>query len=515
MSNEEGTDHLTHPRAVVHLIKFVIMPSSIRTETITEAQVAKLLALDEGQFNDLKAKEVSAHGLSKAISAFANTDGGELYVGIQELVTGKKREWAGFPNDEAANAHIQELEKYFPLGTDFQYEFLRAGAFPGLVLHLQINKAQGIIKASNSIPYVRRGAQSLPVQTPEEIKRLEYAKGITTFETEPINAPKEVLIESRVIKDFVEQVVPTTTPEKWLRKQVLLREERPTVAGVLLFAEEPQALIPKHCGIKVYRYKTTEPEGTRETLAFDPMTIEGDLYAQIKAAVAATKNIVESIPKLGESALQTVNYPPETLHEIITNAVLHRDYHVADDVHIRIFDNRIEVQSPGTLPAHVTIQNILTERFARNGTIVRILNKFPDPPNKDVGEGLNTAFEAMTKLGLKPPAIVEQDNSLLVLIKHERLASPEEAIMDYLTDHPSIKNKDARRITHITADYRIKTIFGRMEKADMIEQIPGTRTASTAYRIKVPSSQREPETSNSEQPIDSASQQAMDLEVEY
>src|SRR6202043_1965483 len=102
---------------------------------------------------------------------------------------------------------------------------------------------------------------------------------------------------------------------------------------------------------------------------------------------------------------EQIKYPQEAIQEIITNAVLHRDYSIADDVHIRIFDNRIEVQSPGRLPAHVTPENILEERFARNGTIVRLLNKFPNAPNKDVGEGLNTAYEAMNKLGLKEPTV--------------------------------------------------------------------------------------------------------------
>jgi ATP-dependent DNA helicase RecG len=82
-------------------------------------------------------------------------------------------------------------------------------------------------------------------------------------------------------------------------------------------------------------------------------------------------------------------------------------------VHIRIFDNRVEVQSPGRLPAHVTVENILDERFARNGIVVRLLNKFPDPPNKDVGEGLNTAFEAMTNQKLKEPIIVEKDTRII------------------------------------------------------------------------------------------------------
>lgn len=252
----------------------------------------------------------------------------------------------------------------------------------------------------------------------------------------------ETVTQSEVISGFVDQVVPTSTAEVWLKKQALLRAGRPTVAGVLLFADEPQAAIPKRCGIKVYRYKTKEAAGFRGALAFDP----------------------------------------ETLHEIITNAVLHRDYSVADDVHIRIFDNPIEIQSPGKLPANITVKNILDERFARNGAVVRILNKFPDPPNKDVGEGLNTAFAAMHDLGLKEPVITELENSVMVTIRHQSLASPEEAIMDYLTSNATIKNAQARQVTHVRADYQIKIILGRMVEKGLIEQIPGTRTSATAYR---------------------------------
>jgi len=198
---------------------------------------------------------------------------------------------------------------------------------------------------------------------------------------------------------------------------------------------------------------------------------------------------------VGDDSLESIKYPTETLHEIITNAILHRDYSIADDVHIRIFDNRVEVQSPGRLPAHITTDNILDERFARNGIVVRLLNKFPEPPNKDVGEGLNTAFAAMHDLGLKEPAIFEKENSVLVIIKHEQLASPEEAIMDYLEKNPTIRNRDARKISHVRADHQMKSIFGRMVKKGMIEQVPNTRTSNTAYRRKVvsPAMEKPPE----------------------
>lgn len=347
---------------------------------------------------------------------------------------------------------------------------------------MQVNKTQAVIRASNSIIYLRRAAQNLPITNPEGIRRLEYRKGISSFETELLNVPKEILTSSDISAYFIREIVPTAQPEAWLRKQMLIREEKPTVAGTLLFADEPQAYLAKRSGVKISRFKTREAEGFREAMAFNPKTVEGSLYHQIKDAVRITTEITETIPRVGDGSLQNVKYPNETLHEIITNAVLHRDYSVADDVHIRIFDDRIEVQSPGRLPAHITVENILSERFARNGSIVRVLNKFPDPPNKDIGEGLNTAFNAMHELGLKEPTIIETGNSVLVTIKHEPLASPEEAIMDYLEKHSTIQNGEAREITHVRRDHQMKAIFNRMVKAGLIEQVPGTRTSSTTYR---------------------------------
>ena len=457
----------------------------LSVEAIDEGQADRVAQIEEGQFSDLKARAIAPAKLSNTISAFANSDGGDLYIGLSEEHLGggaKVRKWDGFPDVEAANGHLQSFERLFPLGTDFQYEFLRCDRRPGLVLHAQINRTQSIMKAVDGNPYVRRGAQNLPVATAEALRRLEYSKGVASFEKEPVKVSKDLIVDSPITRGFLKHVVPTAEPEPWLRKQTLVSDDRPTVAGVLLFAEEPQAPLPKRCGIKVYRYKTREREGFRDVLGFDPITIEGGLYQQIKEAVRVTIEITESIPRMGNDSLEKIQYPRETLHEIITNAVIHRDYSIADDVHIRVFDNRIEVQSPGRLPAHVTVKNILTERFARNGAIVRLLNKFPDPPNKDVGEGLNTAFEKMHQLGLKEPTVTERDSDVLVTIRHEALASPEEGILKYLETHETIKNKTARSITHVAADYQMKSIFGKMQEKGLIEQVPGTRTAGTAYR---------------------------------
>lgn len=101
----------------------------------------------------------------------------------------------------------------------------------------------------------------------------------------------------------------------------------------------------------------------------------------------------------------------------------------------------------------------------------------------DVGEGLNTAFDAMTKIGLKPPSIQELEAAVLVTIRHEPLASPEQAILDYLQEHDWIKNADARRVTHIQQPHKVNNILREMESRGLIKRKEGSNTSGRAYAL--------------------------------
>jgi ATP-dependent DNA helicase RecG len=116
--------------------------------------------------------------------------------------------------------------------------------------------------------------------------------------------------------------------------------------------------------------------------------------------------------------------------------------------------------------------------------LVRLINKFPDPPNKDVGEGMNTAFKAMQRLRLKPPVIKEPENSVLVEIRHDPMASPAESVMDYLQNHDQIKNGIARELTGTTSENTMKEVFLKLAKSGLIERVPGKAGAAAAWRKK-------------------------------
>ncbi|WP_417512214.1 ATP-binding protein [Methylophaga sp.] len=446
---------------------------------ISSKEVKKLLDIEESHFCDLKATEVSPAKLSKAIAAFSNAEGGELFIGIED----NPREWKGFTNIESANSHLQVFEQLFPLGTDYQYQFLENDGEKGLVLKVQVAKTRDLKTATDGKVYVRRGAQSIPVTDEVRLTSLRRDKGLVSFESELVNCPEEFVTNSIHIIEFLIEVVPTAEPEPWLKKQMALQNGKVTVVAVLLFAEEPQAIVPKRSGLKIYRYKTSAEEGSRETLDFDPVSIDGNVYSQIYNSVSQVAKIVESVRLQTPDGLVTVNYPQEAIHEIITNAVIHRDYSITDDIHIRIFDNRVEVLSPGTLPGHVTAENILSERFARNPTLVRLINKFPNPPNKDVGEGLNTAFESMRNLKLKPPEICQDGGYVKVVLRHEPLASPEEAILLYLLKHDEIANRNAREVCFIKSENKMKRILQNLVSSGLLEPVPGRTRYTAAYQL--------------------------------
>lgn len=463
---------------------------SFEERILSEKEINSLYEIEENHFNDFKSKDIEGKKLSRTISAFANASGGDIYVGIREDNDTKIKHWEGFKTIEDANGFIQMISNLLVVTNNYEVIFLKHPTLATYVLQVTIFKTQSIVYCTDGkIAYIRKGAQNLPCDTPEKIRRLELDKGISSFENEVIaESDLSDVRDSTVWKMFKNNIVPDIEVESWLKKQRLLVGNKLTIAALLLFSDEPQVCLAKRSSIKIFRYQTSG-NAERDTLVGVPITVEGCAYNQIYEAVKKTKEIIESIRKF-QKGFEAIEYPEETLHEIITNAVLHRDYSIVTDIQIRIFDNRVEVESPGKLPGYVTVNNILTAQSARNPKLVRLINKFPEAPNKDVGEGLNTAFEAMAKLRLKEPVIEETDNSVLVIIKHEKLASPEELVVDYLLQNDSITNRIGRNITGIKSENSMKRIFWKLRDAGMICMIGAgsaaawKKTDDFKYKIK-------------------------------
>jgi ATP-dependent DNA helicase RecG len=445
----------------------------MKERLITQQEIIEIANRDESHFYDNKAFQIKGDKIQKIAVAFANADGGEFIIGIKD----KKEEinpvdrWQGILDIESFNFVFQNLIELSPT-VPHDYEFLKDGKGQ-FALRITIEKSDAVHKTASNVVYIRKSAQSLPLKDPAQIQALSYAKGESSYEDTIVNsAIAEDIFESNEIAKFLKDFSPQSDPIDFAVNQNLV--DRKTydarTAGLLLFSDNPVPLLPKRCGIKINRYETSELVPERVHLK-GQFSIEGCLNEQIKKASKVITENMESVQVMGTNGLEKVKYPPETIWEILVNAVIHRDYSISDDIQVLIFNNRIEIKSPGKLPGYVTLGNILDARFSRNSKIVRVLNKYKNPANKDMGEGLNTAFQRMEEFRLKPPVIIEDGNYIKVIIAHTSLASPEERVMEYLSKNANIKNKQAREITGVKSENVMKRHFYDLRDKNLIDPV--------------------------------------------
>ncbi|QWN22939.1 transcriptional regulator [Xanthomonas citri] len=459
----------------------------MQVSLVSEADALRISAKMEDHFYDRKAAAISGAKLQKIAVAFANADGGDIYVGIADDSDQPdvSKRWQGAAYLEDYNQLIQALVDVSP-SLPMEISFLKWVDSKGYVLQVQIEKSQAVHRASDGTVYERKGAQSLPVKDPSRITALSFAKGASSYEDYVVeSAIAEDVVDSPAISDFLADYSVETDPlDLALNRNLLDRKTfKPKVAGLLLFASEPATVMPKKCSVRIIRYETKDDDPERENLGLIE-SIEGPLYDLINKTVERTTAIMSSINVWTTDGPKSMEYPPETLWEIVVNAIIHRDYSVSDDVQILIFDNRIEILSPGRLPGFVTRENILDVRYARNPRIVGILSKYKNAPNKDIGEGLNTAFQRMKDWRLRSPEISDEGNYVRVIIPHAPLATPQEAIMEFLQKHDLITNKQARDITGIKSENAVKSEFYKLRDAGAIEMIPELKGNKAAWRKK-------------------------------
>lgn len=154
----------------------------------------------------------------------------------------------------------------------------------------------------------------------------------------------------------------------------------PTRAAVLLFAEYPNDIMETKCTIRVFQY-----EGTIETfketpnLIGTPKTISGPIVKQIADAHEYVLLLLRAGIKIPSGFVTQYQLPERVVKEAITNAVIHRDYFIKRDVEIKIFEDRLEIESPGLFPYNITTANIGYVRAEgyRNDLLVKHLREFP------------------------------------------------------------------------------------------------------------------------------------------
>ena len=197
----------------------------------------------------------------------------------------------------------------------------------------------------------------------------------------------------------------------------------PTLTGILVFGREPQQFYPAFTITFVHFAGGSTVRGTAdEPLYLDNRELRGPLPAMINRARAT---VLEKLSKRGmvEGFVRQdmLEYPEFAYREAIVNAVSHRDYTLEGSyIQVRLFADRLEVQSPGGLGGHLTVDNIIYEQYTRNPHIVRLLEDFGYVEHR--GLGVDHMIRAMTVLGLEPPVFEDRGSSFWVTLKGGVLA---------------------------------------------------------------------------------------------
>lgn len=444
------------------------------TEKINSDEINILLNLNEDHFNDFKSNRIKPSKLQETFVSFANADGGEIYVGIEDKKVSTNRV-VGFSEQESANDIISVLlEETSPSVENVQMEFLETEK-DGLILKISIPKSPKVHYTSNGDCFIRINALSKKIKG-ERITKLAYSKGAELYEKKIVEGSEfQDIIDSGIIQDYQKRIKSNQELLKFSRKQRLLSKKDddyfPNVGCILLFDEEPQAILQSRSAVKVYRLRTTNKEYKREHLQEMPVTINGHLESVIHKTIKQVESYLSEASFQVGSKLVKLEYPTEALKEVLVNAVIHRDYSLNDDIHIRIFDNRIEILSPGKLPGYMNIDNLYEERFSRNPNIVRLLHNLPNPVNHDIGEGLDTVKNELKKAGLIAPIFNESDNYFIVTIKHQKIASIEDIVINHLKKNPTaeLSNKLVRQLSGEEDMQKVKKSLQKLRKNKIIK----------------------------------------------
>lgn len=377
--------------------------------------------LDASESQALEFKRVSGKMVGKAldtICAFANTEGGILALGIADpgSAKGKERLHGIEENPEALDELQRKVVTQFhpPLARTHWMRLpctLHDGK-PGHVVLLRIEKSDAVHSIVDDGTWTRLGASNREM-TAAEIAELHYRRGVRSATGETVPVPLEML-ETDAWRRFVAArgLRAGTFAEQLQRIGLATKvgsEILPMRAAVLLFADEPGSLLAAHdtradIRLMVYDGKAALP-GATPNLRKQPETIRGPLIDQIDIAI---KEVLDELAQglvLSSSGFKTKHvYPERVVKEAIVNAVIHRDYRLNRDIFIRIFDDRIEVESPGVFPGSITPANVdKAGSKARNPLIAQNLREFPAAPNIDAGEGVKMMFAEMAAAKLYPP----------------------------------------------------------------------------------------------------------------
>jgi ATP-dependent DNA helicase RecG len=412
------------------------------TPLTLQERVRATLALGESHFREFKSaldgvpsdkRQRDARAIrtdiGEALVAFANADGGELLVGVEDdgRVTGVPH------GEDAIETMLEAWKTHVHPDTPLPPPRVASVTLDKKrVLYFSVEKGTAVIHlTSDGRCMQRRDRESVPVPT-EQIRFERQERLSREYDRAFVDGGDPGILDLQTVERIGEQIAPGLSPEKVLQLLDLAEYSGPGVrlrrAAVLLLAKDVGHWHPR-CEVRILRVAGTELRtGRHYNVVHDTHVVGCILDLLTRAWEEIRPYLVET--RLGPDGRfeEQVRYPEDACREALTNAIAHRDYSIEGRaIEVYVFDDRLEVRSPGALLSTVTVEAIKSLRGvhqSRNTIIARSLRELGYM--REMGEGFRRIFQLMRAHDLVEPELSADGQSFVVSLRHRSVFSEED-----------------------------------------------------------------------------------------
>jgi len=477
------------------------------------------IRLKEGPKFDRKSGGVSPRKLATYLSAFGNgpsIHGGVLAVGIE-----KDGEISGCNKlSEESLSGVEGCGHSICPDGRFQTRRLPVVNSNGdndfIVLIRIFYVDNKVVQLTDGTAYERLGFETVKMSyEKQEEKRID--KGERSFEQEPCGLifPDDFNLTNiskfcTLIKENVASKLDHSDEDILCASHLAIKRADNLIcnnACALLFAKDAQSVFPGS-SVHFLRYNGVTAKSGREYNVIKDRLISGNVIDNIRDTASLIDNTVREFTEYRDGKFHVVpEYPRDAWYEMLVNAVVHRSYHIKSaPVFVRMFDDRLEVESPGGFMPQITPENIVGTHRPRNRFLMLSLREYGEV--RCISEGTRRMVAEMEAASLPPPEFKQERSGMLSVVCTlrnnvadrsnvldseayktigEPLAftlSPEERkVVNYVIDHGSIKASGALRIIKSTRWHNAKKLLEDLKKRGILDFVDmgGPRNSHSHY----------------------------------
>jgi len=446
-------------------------------------EIVEILNSGESETVEFKKSTGEWKEIIETISAFANTKGGIILVGVD-----KKKKICGVSIgkgtiEDLTNKIINNTEpKIYP---ELGIQTLNKKK----IIYIKVETYSYDVVLSFGKPFKRVGKNTVKMSNDEYKRRiLEIHKRELYFDGQVCSDVSFSDIDIKKVEEFIRKarikrkldIDDTLSEKEILKKLKLVKKDSLTNACILLFGKNPQDFFIQS-EIKCIRFKGTEISDDM----IDFKDINGDLFQQIEEAEKFIFRNIGLRAWLEDRKLERQEkweYPPKAIREALVNAIVHRDYRSAGKVQVRIYDDRIEFWNPGRLPSGWTPETLKKEHTSEpfNPSIFKMF--FWVGEVEEVGSGTNKIISWCRGWGLPEPEFDYKGNSLMVRFRKDIYTEENlrkmglnerqiKAVM-YVKEKGKITNKEYQEITGISRQMATIDLKQLVEKGILVKTLP-------------------------------------------